>query len=103
MNEALKCNDNDDNIDDDVVDDWLFIETTNTDDFEVLDPITFHEYLTWSLNKRQTIRTMVREVLMFHMAHVGLPQAQIAQKYFWPWWSPCWGCGGVQSWKIGSL
>ena len=44
MNEALKCNDNDDNIDDDVVDDWLFIETT-TDDFEVLDPITFHEYL----------------------------------------------------------
>ena len=38
--------------------------------------------LTRSLNKRQTIRTMAREVLMFHMAHVGLPQAQFAQKYF---------------------
>ena len=38
--------------------------------------------LTCSLNKRQTICTMAREVLMSHMAHVGLPQAQFAQKYF---------------------
>ena len=38
--------------------------------------------LTCSLNKRQTIRTMAREVLMSHMAHVGLLQAQFAQKYF---------------------
>ena len=44
LNEWMQLsNDEDDNIDDDVVDDWLFIETT-TDDFEVLDPITFHEY-----------------------------------------------------------
>ena len=41
-----------------------------------------YEALTCSLNKRQTIRTMAREVLMSHMAHVGLPQAQFAQKYF---------------------
>ena len=40
------------------------------------------KFLTRSLNKRQTICTMAREVLMFHMAHVGLPQAQFAQKYF---------------------
>ena len=61
------------------------------------------KYLTRSLNKRQTICTMAREVLMSHMAHVGLPQAQFAQKYFWPRWGPSWCCGGVQSWKIGSL
>ena len=27
---------------------------------------------------------MAREVLMSHIAHVGLPQAQFAQKYFYP-------------------
>ena len=41
-----------------------------------------YHYLTRSLNKRQTIRTMAQEVLMSHMAHVGLPQAQFAQRYF---------------------
>ena len=71
--------------------------------FTYLRLFIWYTYLTWSLNKRQTIRTMVQEVLMSHMAHVGLPQAQFAQKYFWPRWGPSWGCGGVQSWKIGSL
>ena len=36
----ISNDDDDDNIDDAVVDDWLFIETT-----EVFDPITFHEYV----------------------------------------------------------
>ena len=37
--------------------------------------------LTCSLNKRQTIRTVARKVLMSPIAHVGLPQAQFGQKY----------------------
>ena len=59
--------------------------------------------LTWSVNKRQKIRTMAREVLMSHMAYVGLPQAQFAEKYFWPQWGPRWSSGGAQSRKIGTL
>ena len=48
LNEWMQpSNYEDDNIDDDVFDDWLFIETTT--DFEVIDPITCQEYYFYAI------------------------------------------------------
>ena len=60
-----------------------------------------HGYLTQSLNKRQKIRTMARELSMVQVAYVGLYQAQLTHLPCWGHWGPCWGSGGVQSQKIG--
>ena len=61
----------------------------------------FSRFLTQSLNKGHGYHTMVRELSMVQVAHVGPYQAQLTQ-------IPCWGCGGpwcgsggVQSMKIG--
>ena len=57
--------------------------------------------LTQSLNKRQKIRTMGRELSMVQVAYVGPYQAQLTHLPCWGHWGPCWGSGGVQSQKIG--
>ena len=57
--------------------------------------------LTQSLNKRQKISTMVGELSMTQVAHVGPYQAQLAHIPCWGWWGPWGGSGGVQSLKIG--
>ena len=60
-----------------------------------------HGNLTQSLNKGQKICTMVRELSMTQVAHVGPYQAQIAHIPFWGREGPWGGSGGVQSLKIG--
>ena len=63
--------------------------------------VSVFEDLTQSLNKRQKIRTMVRELSMTQVAHVGPYQAQLAHIPCWGRWGPWGGSGGVQSLKIG--
>ena len=57
--------------------------------------------LTQSLNKRQKIRTMGRELSKVQVAYVGPYQAQLTHIPWWDHWGPWWGSGGVQSLKIG--
>ena len=61
----------------------------------------FLNLLTQSLNKGQKNQTMVRELSMVQVAHVGPYQAQLTHIQCWGHWSPCWGCGGAQSQKMG--
>ena len=57
--------------------------------------------LTWSLNKRQTIRTVTREVLNGHMAHKGPTPPQFDHAWFRGRGGHWGGTGGAQSRKIG--
>ena len=63
--------------------------------------ITKEFSLTQSLNRRQKIRTMGRELSMVQVAYVGPYQAQLTHIPWWDHWGPWWGSGGVQSLKIG--
>ena len=57
--------------------------------------------LTQSLNEGHGYHTMVRELSMVQVAHVGPPQVQLAHIPYWGHWGPCWGCGRGQSQKMG--
>ena len=57
--------------------------------------------LTQSLNKGHGYHTMVRELSMTQVAHVGPYQAQIAHIPCWGREGPWGGSEGVQSLKIG--
>ena len=58
-------------------------------------------HLTQSLNKGQKNQTMVRELSMVQVSHVGPCLAQLTHIQCWGHWSPCLGCGGAQSQKMG--
>ena len=58
-------------------------------------------YLTQNLNKGHGYHTMAWELSMVKVAHVGPYQGQLTHIPCWGRGGPWWGCGGVQSLKIG--